>query len=94
MSTDQAEPATQRAFAVLRSGRHGAPVFCESEAQAREVAAGFAEQTGGKYFVLRLLGAMQAEARWEPAVPDALESPENFAVSISFSPWNHWNPYP
>ena len=64
MSAEQAEPAPEGSFAVLRAGRHGLPVFCGSLDEALKVAKTSTEQSGGKYLVLRVLGSVRAEAYW------------------------------
>lgn len=64
MSDDQTKTTDEGRFAVYRVGRNAAPVFRESLDEAIQVAKVGAEQSGGEYLILRVLGSVRAEAHW------------------------------
>ena len=64
MSQEQTKPADEGRFAVCRVGRMAAPVFRESLEDAIGAAQASAEQSGGEYLILRVLGSVRAEAHW------------------------------
>ena len=64
MSQEQTKTADEGPFAVYRVGRNAAPVFRESLDEAIQVAKVGAEQSGGEYLILRVLGSVRAEAHW------------------------------
>ena len=68
MSDDQTKTTDEGPFAVYRVGRNAAPVFRESLDEAIQVAKVGAEQSGGEYLILRVLGSVRAEAHWTARV--------------------------
>ena len=64
MSDDQTKTTDEGPFAVYRVGGNAAPVFRESLEDAIGAAKAGAEQSGGEYMILRVLGSVRAEAHW------------------------------